>query len=189
MPSPDSQQRQDNRLVIGIAGRIGAGKTSVGKYLESRYGFCYVRYSQVLSDWRAKDPESKAHLQAMGWEVMAGGMQPELNARLIARIPALADCAVDGLRHPVDYEALSTNFGRQFKLLYIESPLETRWQRLQSRSATLEDFSRRESEPVEQQIPALREKAYAIIDNDRTLQELYTNVDAALDGIRTGGQT
>src|SRR5579864_4326478 len=119
MHNKNSQQRQGNRLVIGITGRIGAGKTSVGKYLESQHGFSYVRYSQVLSDWRAKDPESKAHLQVVGWEVMAGGMQAELNARLISKIPAESNCAVDGLRHSLDYGKLSGSFGSQFFLLYI----------------------------------------------------------------------
>src|SRR6266478_3702934 len=124
MPS-DSSQQSVSRLIIGITGRIGAGKTSVGRFLESQHGFYYVRYSQVLSDWRELDPENKARLQAVGWQVMAQGMQPELNTRLIAKIPAQANCAVDGLRHPLDYDALRMRFELQFKLLYIESPLET----------------------------------------------------------------
>src|SRR6202451_470667 len=102
MADQNSQQRQGDRLVIGITGRIGAGKTSVGKYLSSAHGFHYTRYSRVLSDWLAKDPESKAHLQAVGWEVMAGGMQAELNTRLISQLPS-SDSAVDGLRHSLDY--------------------------------------------------------------------------------------
>src|SRR5258708_2229545 len=98
-----SQRPQGERLVVGITGRIGSGKTTVGRYLESRYGFQYVRYSEVLAEWLAKDPEGKAHLQKVGWEVMAGGMQSELNRRLIARITPDAAVAVDGLRHSLDY--------------------------------------------------------------------------------------
>jgi dephospho-CoA kinase len=184
MPGHNSQERQDKRLVVGVTGRIGAGKTSVAKYLSTAHGFRYVRYSQVLSDWRAEDPEIKARLQAVGWEVMAGGMQAELNARLIARIPPQADCAVDGLRHPIDYDTLSKTFGCLFKLLYIESPLETRWRRLKNRFPMLHDFSHAESHAVEQQIPSLREKAYAILDNDGSLQRLYSKIDAAITGIR-----
>jgi dephospho-CoA kinase len=187
MSNQNSQQRQGDQLVIGITGRIGAGKTSVGKYLESQHGFSYVRYSQVLSDWRAKDPESKAHLQAVGWEVMAGGMQAELNSRLISEIPAESNCAVDGLRHSLDFESLNTAFSPRFFLVYVNSPPEMRWRRLQHRYPTLEDFRRADSHPVEQQIDSLRARAFTVLDNDASLQSLYSNVDAELTRIRTGG--
>src|SRR5438309_410045 len=113
MSSRNSQQ-QDSRLVIGITGRIGAGKTSVGRYLESQHGFYYIRYSQVLSEWQTKNAENKAYLQSIGWEVMAGGMQQELNDRLIARVESRERCAADGLRHPTDYDSLCRAFGSGF---------------------------------------------------------------------------
>jgi dephospho-CoA kinase len=189
MPGHNSQQRQDNRLVIGITGRIGAGKTSAARHLSQAHGFFYIRYSQVLSDWRALDPESKAHLQAIGWEVMAGGMQQELNERLISRIESQGDCAVDGLRHPLDFESLSQAFSSHFCLLYVESPQGTRWRRLQERYPDLATFRSVDSHPVEQQIDNLRGKAFAVIDNDGSLQELYSKVDAKLKEVRRGGQT
>lgn len=187
MPNQNYQQRQGDRLVIGITGRIGAGKTSVGKYLESQHGFWYVRYSQVLSDWRAKDPESKAHLQVVGWEVMAGGMQAQLNSRLISKVPAESNCAIDGLRHSLDFESLNAAFSPHFLLVYVDSPPEMRWQRLQHRYPTLEDFRRADSHPVEQHIDSLRARAFAVLENDTSLQNLYSNVDAVLTRIRLGG--
>jgi len=187
MPNQSSQQRQGDRLVIGITGQIGAGKTSVGEYLESQHGFSYVRYSQVLSDWRAKDPESKAHLQVVGWEVMAGGMQAELNSRLISEVPAESNCAVDGLRHSLDFKSLDGAFSPQFFLVYVNSPPEMRWRRLQGRYPTLDDFRRADSHPVEQQIDSLRARAFAVMNNDASLQSLYSNVDAVLTRIRLGG--
>lgn len=173
-------------MVIGITGRIGAGKTSVGKYLNSAHGFHYTRYSQVLSDRFARDSESKAHLQVVGWEVMAGGMQAELNARLISQLPAQSDCAVDGLRHPLDYDSLNGAFSPRFYLVYVSSPPELRWRRLQSRYPELDDFRRADSHPVEQQIDSLRDKALAVLENDRSLENLYSKVDAVLDSIRSG---
>src|SRR5208282_1070810 len=137
-----SQRPQGERLVIGITGRIGSGKTTVGRYLESRYGFQYLRYSEILAEWRTKNPENKAHLQTVGWEVMSGGMQAELNRRLIARISPDGDVAVDGLRHPLDYETLSSSFSESFRLLYIDSPTNLRFERLNQKGkyAELESF-------------------------------------------------
>src|SRR5437016_4726251 len=118
------QERQRERLVVGVTGRIGAGKTSVARHLSTEHGFHYTRYSQVLSEWLAKGPDDKKHLQAIGWEVMAGGMQTELNTRLIAQLPPTSDCAVDGLRHPIDFDSLARSFAPHFYLLYIDSPQE-----------------------------------------------------------------
>src|SRR5580693_5082660 len=125
-----SQLPRAERLVVGITGRIGSGKTTVGRYLQSRYNFQYLRYSEILAEWLAKDPESKAQLQKVGWEVMAGGMQAELNRRLISKIVPSADVAVDGLRHPLDYETLNNSFSGSFRLLYIDSPARIRFERL-----------------------------------------------------------
>lgn len=186
MPEPKSQQ-QHRRLIVGITGRIGAGKTSVGKYLESRHGFYYIRYSQVLSDWKAKDPESRARLQAVGWEVMAGGMQMELNRRLVAHIQSQPRCAVDGLRHPLDQECLS-KVSSDFYLLYVDSPEETRWKRLQKRHPSIETFLLADSQPVEQYIESLRSHAYRVLQNNSSINALYEKVDAVLEGILQGGQ-
>ena len=187
MPS-DNSQRRDDRLIIGITGRIGAGKTSVGEHLKKAHRFQYVRYSQILKEWRPRDSDTRAHLQEVGWEVMAGGMQQELNDRLIARIEPDRDCAVDGLRDPLDFENLSKAFPVYFRLLCIKSPEAMRWRRLKTRYPDIEDFRRVDTHPVEQQIGPLCDKAFAVLINDSSLEELYAKVDAVLFKIRPGGQ-
>lgn len=185
-----SQRPRVERLIVGITGRIGSGKTTVGRYLESRYGFQYLRYSEILAGWRAKDPESKSHLQKVGWEVMAGGMQAELNRRLIARIKPDADVAVDGLRHPLDYETLSNSFSESFRLLYIDSPSSLRFERLNQKGKyeDLRSFDAADSHPVEQQIDSLCANARLVVDNEGSLQDLYTAVDGAISNFRKEGK-
>ena len=186
-----SQRPRGERLVIGITGRIGSGKTTVGKYLESRSAFHYFRYSAVLADWLAKDPESKAHLQRVGWEVMAGGMQAELNRRLIAQILPERNVAVDGLRHPLDYDTLYTSFSDSFHLLYIDSPPRLRFDRLNQKGkyADFASFNSADSHPVEQHIDSLRGMAAVVIRNEGSMQDLYTAVDGAIHGFRKEGQS
>jgi dephospho-CoA kinase len=186
-----TQQPQGERLLIGITGRMGSGKTTVGRYLESRYRFQYLRYSEVLAEWRAKGPENKAQLQAVGWEVMSGGMQAELNRRLIARIAPDGDAAVDGLRHPLDYETLRRTFSRLFHLLYIESPAKLRFERLKHTGnyPDFDSFNAADFHSVEQQIDSLRGDAALMIDNQNSLQDLYGAVDWAVRSFRKEGQS
>ena len=135
-----------------------------------------------------EDSESKAHLQVIGWEVMSGGMQAELNSRLISEVPAESNCAVDGLRHSLDFESLNSAFKPHFFLVYVNSPPEMRWQRpFRRRYPTLDDFRRADSHPVEQQIESLRNRAFAALDNESSMRNLYSKVDDVLMRIRTGG--
>ncbi len=182
-PSP---QLQTNRLIIGIAGRIGAGKTSAASYLCANRGFQYLRYSQVLADWLATDPENKPRLQEIGWEVMSGGKQPELNRRLIAQIKPDMDTAVDGLRHPIDYESLKDFSPESFHLVYIESPSKLRWEHLKGRSryAEFASFQTADLHPVEQRIETLRESAARVLRNESSLEVLYSELDTAIEEFR-----
>jgi dephospho-CoA kinase len=186
-----SQRPRVERLVVGITGRIGSGKTTVGRYLESRYGFQYLRYSEVLDEWLAKVPGRKAHLQEVGWEVMAGGMQAELNRRLTARILPDAAVAVDGLRHPLDYETLNNSFPGSFRLLYIDSPPRLRFERLNQKGkyTDFNSFDAADSHPVEQQIDSLRANAALVIRNEGSLGDLYAAVDEAILRFRKEGQS
>jgi len=185
-----SQRPQAERLVIGITGRIGSGKTTVGRYLESRYGFQYVRYSEVLADWLAKDRDGKAQLQKVGWDVMAGGMQAELNRRLAEKIMPDSDVAVDGLRHTLDYETLSACFSTSFTLLYLHTDAKERFERLKrlEKYTDLNSFEAADSHPVEQHIESLRTNATTLIQNDGPLRKLYAIVDGFILSLRKEGQ-
>src|SRR5664279_1988010 len=123
----------ESRIVIGVAGRIGSGKSFAAHHLEQYFGFQYLRYSLVLADWFKADPAAKPRLQEVGWDVMSGDRQSELNRRLITLIDRKRDCAVDGLRHPIDYDSLKTEFVCQFALIYIDTPPEIRFGRLRER--------------------------------------------------------
>jgi dephospho-CoA kinase len=187
MPDQHSQHRKNVQLVIGVAGRIGSGKSVVAHYLEREFGFQYFRYSLVLADWFETEPDAKARLQEVGWEVMSGSGQRELNQRLIAQIDRDKDCAVDGLRHPIDYENLKKEFGSRFYLIVVDTPTEVRFARLRERYATYQEFVAADLHPVESNIESLRPLASAFLSGTLHMERLASDLSAFLRTLRPGG--
>ena len=176
-----SRHSQTDVIFVGFAGRIGAGKTSAAQYLSSAYGFQYTRYSEVLGDWLASGPTGRKTLQEFGWEVMAGGRQVELNARLIARLDRSQSAAIDGLRHPIDFHCLSYAFGAAFHVLFLDAAAETRFKR-KPRFSAYDKFQAADSRPVEAHIDSLKPFATATIPTEGSVEDLRHRLDAWLKG-------
>jgi dephospho-CoA kinase len=111
---------------------------------------------------------------------MAGGRQVELNSRLIDGLDRTRSAAIDGLRHPVDFDSLSSAFGSCFRMVFLEAPQECRFERLRSQFATYRDFQTAEAQPVEAHIDSLRPLASVTILNDGSLDSLRQRLDAWL---------
>ncbi len=189
MPSQvPSGRSQTDAILIGFAGRIGAGKTVAAQYLTARYGFQYTRYSQVLGYWLASERQAHEGLQQFGWEVMSGGRQLELNERLIAGLDCSQSAAIDGLRHPIDFQSLSYAFGASFRLVFLEAAAETRFKR-KPRFSTYEAFLAADSHPVEAHIESLKVSAAATIPNEESLASLYFRLDGLLEKYGKGKRT
>jgi dephospho-CoA kinase len=190
MPSQNPPRHsQTEPVYIGFAGRIGAGKTSAASHVASRYGFDYARYSQVLEEWLPASAGDKDRLQQFGWDVMREGRQVELNSRLISGLSRSRSAAIDGLRHPIDYECLASAFGSAFRLVFLESGQENRFQRLRSRFSTYAAFQAADSQPVEAHIENLRPLASVTIANDGSLESLGLRVDEWMARTGLGGLT
>jgi dephospho-CoA kinase len=187
MPSR-SRAPGGSRLVVGVAGPIGAGKTTAAAYLVKAHGFRYLRYSRVLAE-DFDGVKSRHGLQELGWRVMSGGLQSKLNALLVRRIRMSGDYVIDGLRHPIDYKSLKREFGRQFLLVYIAAPVALRFGRVKRRRRlrAMTEFKGVDRHPVERHIRLLRRKARALVQNTSTLGQLHRSLDRVLGEARRGG--
>lgn len=167
----------DGPIFVGFAGRTGSGKTSAATYLRSKFQFQYTRYSEVLQLWRACGGADRGQLQQVGWDIMSGGLQAELNSRLIASLDLSRSAAIDGLRHPADLDALSSTFGCSFGLIFVEAGPEFRFERCRERFANFDAFRVVDSHPVEGHIDSLRALAALTICNDSSQEDLYQQLD------------
>lgn len=172
-------------LVIGVAGRSGSGKSQVARALEQEFGFQYVRYSLTLAEWQKTNPANKVELQRLGWEVMSGPGQFELNHRLIEAISPERDCAVDGLRHPIDYDCLQKQFLDRFRLVFVDTPNDVRFERLRSRYSTWKEFQDADSHLVESHIPDLMSRAAVILSGTMPREYLVSRLATLIESFRS----
>jgi cell division FtsZ-interacting protein ZapD len=125
-----------------------------------------------------QDATDRGKLQEVGWEIMGRGLQLELNSRLIGGLDRTRGAAIDGLRHPIDFESLFAALHPFFHLIFLEAPLTKRFDRLRSKFATVEAFEEADAQPVEGYIDSLKSLSSVRIVNDESLESLFAQLDA-----------
>jgi dephospho-CoA kinase len=181
-----SRRQLSEPIFIGFAGRIGAGKTSAASYLSSKFDFQYTRYSKVLHEWFSSDGVDRDRLQEFGWDIMARGLQSELNARLIGELDPSRSAAIDGLRHPLDFESLKAAFGASFGMIFLDARPEIRFERQRQRFQDFAGFQAADMHSVESLIDSLRSQASVTISNEESQESLYQKLDSWVATLRPG---
>ena len=173
---------------IGFSGPIGAGKTTAAKYLAATYGLSYLRYSEILAEISPEPAPDRQTLREFGWDIMSGGLQLTLNQKLLSKMQTGINYVIDGLRHPIDFDTLSTR--PPFYFLFVDASPQIRWQRLSSRdiSRNWQEFSAIEKHPVEAYLPILKEKAYKTLRNEGSMTGFYGDLDIVFRGLRESEQ-
>jgi dephospho-CoA kinase len=180
------------KLVIGLVGHIGSGKTSVSKYIQEGYAAKEHRFSQILMDIldRLYLPHERTYLQNLGKSLRAelgedvivnafkGDLEKDQSDVLI----------VDGIRYENEVELLK-GFKNSFLIFVTASP-EVRYERCLSRGEkgeaeiTYEQFLESEGAETEKHIEAIRGSADYIIENSGDLDELYKKVDEIMEVLK-----
>lgn len=176
------------RIVIGLTGEIGTGKTTLAEYLRFKHGFKSLRYSQVIRRLYSCD-DSRATLQSIGSDIARSAeKQRQLSLEIIREIEAHPDVnyVVDGLRHKIDFDTLSAHFGNHFILFAIQSSFTNKFHRYNKRSfepVSKEQFQGILCNESEQDIALLTMLCYTdnnIIVNNKTYKEFFSSVELKL---------
>jgi uncharacterized protein YprB with RNaseH-like and TPR domain/predicted nuclease with RNAse H fold/dephospho-CoA kinase len=166
------------RLIVGLSGALGAGKTTAAKYLE-RLNYANCRYSQVIaSRVAARNPAfTRTDLQIEGEFVHNEYGQRWLGRQLLQSVGDKRFIAIDGVRFPEDHAFLSEIFGAQFLHIHLVAPKAVRRKRFLEREGRLVDFEAQDQHAVEQQTSRLYELARDVVDNQGDLEELFRKLD------------
>jgi dCMP deaminase len=176
-------------MLIGLTGRNAAGKGEVARYLQ-RKSFYYYSLSDAIRDEirsRGEQP-TRERLIVVGNELRQHYGSNILAERTLAKIEDDKHYVIDSIRNPAEVDAFRA--AKDFKLIRVEAPAETRFQRILSRHResdprTLEEFvalEKREAEgdDTSQNLVKVELMADYALTNDGPLDQLYPQIDQLL---------
>lgn len=167
------------RIVIGLSGETGAGKTTVAEYLRFKYGLKYFRYSQIIAEkYQIQD---KRELQKVGAKIAQDeSEQRELTRYMISKMDSGSGYVIDGLRHAEDYDELRKHFGDDFIFIYIDCKYKmrcSRYQKLNYNQVSAEEFRNINDHIAESEIVFLQMRADYCVDNNSSFKGLWNQID------------
>jgi predicted nuclease with RNAse H fold/dephospho-CoA kinase len=174
---PDRSRTGYDGMVVGISGRICAGKTTTARLLEQR-GFAYTRFSAVTDDEimaRGEAPD-RARRQRVGIEINQTKGQRWLCEKVLERVGEAKLVVIDGLRFPEDHAFFVERFGCDFVHFHISAPEHLRAIRYRKGEQGAVPFEVADKEPVEGRVDELRDLASAVVGNDSSVAQLSEKV-------------
>ncbi|MDO8566157.1 MAG: AAA family ATPase [Candidatus Moranbacteria bacterium] len=181
------------KIIIGVAGEIASGKDTVGKYIAEKYDALPLRFSQPLRDILDRigieqNRENMAKLslylrKAFGEDILSRSILIEAEKSPKNLV------VVDGVRRLPDIIHMETD--EHFYFAFVEVSSEKRYERLIKRRQNVDDatktpvqFDKDAKLETELQIGDLKTRADFIINNDGTLEELYTQIDRVVEELK-----
>jgi dephospho-CoA kinase len=162
---------------LGIAGPIASGKTTLARHVELKYGYRYVRYSEILARMLEERGETidRGSLQRIGATVFEEMGGEGLTRLLIDQVRDNQFVVVDGIRHLSDVQALRQSCGeREFVLIYLLSGLDIRKRRYEAEAEiTSPWFHDACAHAVEAEVAILESQADFVLRNEGSLQALF----------------
>ncbi len=180
------------KIILGIAGQIASGKDTVSKYLADEYGAIRYGSSSIFRSTLRNLflPETRENLQKMSF-ALRQAFGDDLVARVLREDIGQTEgdfIVVDGVRRLSDILLLKQE--PNFFLLYVDAPMELRYERIVKRSQnaddqtkTLEEFRQDHEREAEVSIKALQSQANGVVENTGDITSLFAQVDAFIKKI------
>lgn len=181
------------KIIFGLISEMAGGKETVKRYLEEKYQAKSCRFSSIMRDIldrlyleKSRDNIQKlstALRQVYGEDILALTITKEVN-------DIKADIiVVDGVRRQADIKYL--NELNNFYLIAIEVEAKTRYERLKKRNEnpgdgekSYADFLADHQKEADKQIPSVMKTANYKVDNNASLDNLYSQIDKIIKKIQ-----
>lgn len=179
-----------SNTVIGLAGPLASGKTTIARYLSRQLGFIHLKSRDVLADaLRASgEPVNERLLQDYGARIIEERGQHAVCELLMKDYDPRRNYVIDSLRHSSNCSYFRNLCGDSFKLLYVIVPSDSQLARFTERPGRMDasvTMASRIGHEVENDVPNLMPEADAVILN-RDIAAVVTQVTALVLGWSLG---
>ena len=187
-------------MIIGITGRIAAGKETLTEFLRKK-GFIYIETSKMLAEElikRGLEP-SRWNMQNLGDEIRVKDGAGGVMKMLLEKTEEGKDYIFDSLRNAGEAEFLRKNV-KNFVLIAVDAPQKIRFERIIRRGKssdpkTWEDFLKidnrdffDETNPMGQQVRDVMAVADFKITNDSDLKKSQKEIEKVWNNILMKGK-
>ncbi|MES2560516.1 MAG: AAA family ATPase [Bacteroidota bacterium] len=182
--------------IIGITGTIGAGKGTIVDYLTSRHGFKHysVRGYLIKIIEQRGMPVNRDSMVVVANELRANNKPSFIAEELFNEaLQHGGNCIIESIRTVGEITGLRAKGG--FTLFSVDADRRTRYERIVKRGSetdmvSFETFAENEEremtadDPNKQNVGACMKLADCHFSNDGTFDELYQQVDIALEQLK-----
>ena len=181
------------KIIIGIVGEIGSGKTIATDYLKKKYKAKTFKFSDMLRDVlnRLYLEETRENMQKLS-TALRGSLGEDLMSRVIAKDVEKSRAKIiicEGIRRPSDVKYLKNL--PSFSLIAILANASLRWQRLVKRMENPDDknktwleFKKEAIQEAESEIKKIAKQADFKIDNNGNFDKLYEQLNKIIKNVR-----
>lgn len=179
-----------NKIILGLTGQIATGKGTAAAYLKEKYSASTYRFSTILRDLvdRIYIPQSRENLQDLS-EFLRERFGEDVLAKVMAEDVKKDQnnlIVIDGIRRPDDVKYLKEIPG--FILVHIFADMEKTYERIVMRGEntddtqkTFEQFQKDHERESELKIAEIAGQAQETIDNNGTIENLYSQLDRLVE--------
>lgn len=181
-------------MIIGLTGPKLSGKGTASNYLQEHHGAKAFSMSGILTDIvnRLYLPNSRANLIGIvtdlrarfGEDILARVLQRDIEEYQKKYPEQLI--VIDGIRMPSEVELFSQL--PDFTLVYIDAPIEQRYNRATKRGEkegetemTFEEFQAEEKAATESHMEMLQQSAHTVVVNGATIEDLYASLEGVIE--------
>ncbi|MBI4014364.1 MAG: AAA family ATPase [Candidatus Aenigmarchaeota archaeon] len=174
--------------ILGIVGRIGAGKDTVADYVARKYGYAVVAFRDAVKDVTEKEglELTRENMQHVGKKYRADYGE-DFFTKVVAEKAERAGgkVIIKEMRTDGDVLPLKDKFRKAMKIICVDADAEKRFARMLARGRTgdpqtREEFEKQEKHESELGFTAALSHATVGVDNNGTLGELYEKIDKLL---------